>query len=179
MATNPQIIALQEARAVPEVEILDPRGAALFIEGQEASPVGDAGQFGFTEGPVWVPQRGSWIFSDIPNAAQHEYTRVLGTGAGTGELKPYRIPSGNSNGNFLSNEGELLTCEHANRVLSKTDMKTGERTTLAAEFGGKQLTSPNDVIQSRITGHIYFTDPDYGTMEALGHGQPQDQVTCQ
>ena len=50
MATDPQIIALQEARTVPEVEILDPRGAELFLEGQQPSPVGDAGQFGFTEG---------------------------------------------------------------------------------------------------------------------------------
>jgi gluconolactonase len=109
MATNPQIITRQETLTAPEVDILDPRGAALFLEGQKATVVGDAGQFGFTEGPVWVPARASWIFSDIPKAAQHEYT------PSSDELKPFRIPSGNSNGNFLSNEGDLLTCEHANR----------------------------------------------------------------
>ena len=172
MATDPEIVALQEARSVPEVEIVDPRGAELFVDGATAALVGAEAQFGFTEGPVWVPSKGAWIFSDIPNARQYEYS------PSSDSLQDYRNPSGNSNGNFLSNDGKLLTCEHANRVLSSTDLSTGERTTLAAEYGGVQLTSPNDVIQSRITGHIYFTDPDYGTMEALGHGQPQDQDTC-
>jgi sugar lactone lactonase YvrE len=64
-------------------------------------------------------------------------------------------------------------------VLSKTNFETGARSILASEFGGAKLTSPNDVIQSRNTGHIYFTDPDYGCMPALGHGKPQDQDICQ
>ena len=153
MATDPHILELQAARKVPEVEILDPRGAKLFVQGAVPKLVGQEGQFGFTEGPVWVPSKSAWIFSDIPNARQYEYS------PGADILTDYRNPSGNSNGNFLSNDGELLTCEHANRLLSSTDFTSGVRTTLAKEYNGVELTSPNDVIQSRKTGHIYFTDP--------------------
>ena len=107
-------------------------------------------------------------------ATQYEYT------PSSDNLVTYRQPSDNSNGNFLDNDGKtLLTCEHANRVLSKTDLTSGERTVIASEFGGSPLTSPNDgspqrsptaflrwqglrlfwaVIVSRRTGHIYFTD---------------------
>lgn len=147
------LVRTQEARKVPEVEVVDPRGAGLFLEGAEPKLVGEEGQFGFTEGPVWVPSKWAWIFSDIPNARQYEYS------PGSDTLIDYRNPSGNSNGNFLSNDGELLTCEHANRVLSSTDLTSGVRAILAAEYQGVKLTSPNDVIQSRVTGHIYFTDP--------------------
>ena len=105
-------------------------------------------------------------------ATQYEYT------PSSDNLVTYRQPSDNSNGNFLDNDGKtLLTCEHANRVLSKTDLTSGERTVIASEFGGSPLTSPNDVVVSHRDGSIWFTDPDYGAlMPALGHGKPGEQA---
>ena len=40
MATDPHILELQAARKVPEVEILDPRGAKLFVQGAVPKLVG-------------------------------------------------------------------------------------------------------------------------------------------
>ena len=78
-------------------------------------------------------------------ATQYEYT------PSSDNLVTYRQPSDNSNGNFLDNDGKtLLTCEHANRVLSKTDLTSGERTVIASEFGGSPLTSPNDGLPQRF-----------------------------
>jgi gluconolactonase len=149
---------------------LTPAGAVLLDVAATAASVGEPGQFGFTEGPVYSANRGSWIFSDIPMATQYEFVPSTGT------LQPFRKPSNNSNGNFLDNAGRLLTCEHKGRVLSRTDLATGERTVLADEYNGELLTSPNDCIVSRKTGAIYFTDPSYGTMSALGHGEPTRQM---
>ena len=106
--------------------------------------------FVFAEDPCWIPKRQAWVFSDIS-------------------------PSENANGNFLDSEGRLLTCEHKTRALTRTDMTSGARETLANTFQGLPLNSPNDVIQSHRTNAIYFTDPDYGSISRIGHGQPAEQ----
>ena len=106
--------------------------------------------FVFAEDPCWIPKRQAWVFSDIS-------------------------PSENANGNFLDSEGRLLTCEHKTRALTRTDMTSGARETLANTFQDLPLNSPNDVIQSHRTNAIYFTDPDYGSISRIGHGQPAEQ----
>ena len=122
-----------------------------------------------SQGPCWIPQRQQWIFSDIPKSTQYSFS------PSTQAVEVFRDPSENSNGNFLDNEGCLLTCEHRSRVLSHTDLTTGVRTVIAAEWEGLPLTSPNDVVQSRRNGAIYFTDPDYGTIAKIGHGGASQQ----
>jgi gluconolactonase len=157
----------------PRVQILTEEGAALLDADATAISVGAVGQFEFTEGPVWVARRGAWLFSDIPGDTMYTFA--------AGELSVFRKPSANANGNFLDNEGRLLTCEHRNRVLSRTvldgvgPLGSGERTVLASAFGGKPLNSPNDTIVSRLTGAIYFTDPGYGALKSIGHGVPVEQ----
>lgn len=110
--------------------------------------------FQFTEGPVW---RGDHlIFSDIPASRLVRY-QLLPEGP---EVKTFRYPSHNSNGNTLDREGRLVTCQHGTRSVTRTELD-GTVVPLATEYEGKRLNSPNDVVV-RSDGSIYFTDPPYG-----------------
>jgi gluconolactonase len=109
------------------------------------------GDHKFTEGPLYLPT-GKIIFSDIPaNRIYHEDGTV------------FREPSNYSNGLTLDSEGRLIAAEHKRRV-SRTE-KDGTVVTLAEEFEGKKLNSPNDIIV-RSDGTIFFTDPPYGGNKA-------------
>src|SRR5262249_40422829 len=72
----------------------------------------------------------------------------------------HREPSGNSNGLTRDKQGRLISCEHGNRRVSRTE-SDGSVTVIANEFRGKKLNSPNDVIV-KSDGAVYFTDPAYG-----------------
>ncbi|HEY9900847.1 MAG TPA: SMP-30/gluconolactonase/LRE family protein [Candidatus Sericytochromatia bacterium] len=111
-----------------------------------------AGDFRFTEGPIWHP-KGFLLFSDIPANTLYQWTA---------NKKPeiFRLPSGNANGNTLDREGRLLSAEHGNRRVSRTE-KDGTVVTLASQFEGKRLNSPNDLVV-KSDGSLYFTDPPYG-----------------
>ncbi|MFL5807438.1 MAG: SMP-30/gluconolactonase/LRE family protein [Roseiflexaceae bacterium] len=111
-----------------------------------------AGGFQFTEGPIWHPD-GYLLFSDIP--ANRIYKWRPG-----GDVAIWRADSGNSNGLTLDRAGRLIACEHGNRRVSRTEAN-GDVITLAGEYGGRRLNSPNDVVV-RSDGAIYFTDPPYG-----------------
>ncbi|HLZ07637.1 MAG TPA: SMP-30/gluconolactonase/LRE family protein [Chloroflexota bacterium] len=110
--------------------------------------------FTFTEGPVW---RGSdLLFSDINNSRTVRY-QPLPEGPA---ISTFRTPSGNANGLTLDHEGRLLACEHSGRRVSRIDAR-GKVETIADNFEGKRLNSPNDIVV-RSDGAIFFTDPPYG-----------------
>ncbi len=111
-----------------------------------------AGDFEFTEGPLWHPD-GFLLFSDVPANTIYQWMPNQ-------EPRVFRRPSGNANGNTLDREGRLITAEHSNRRLSRTE-KDGKIVTLASEYQGKRLNSPND-LAVKSDGSIYFTDPPYG-----------------
>ncbi len=115
--------------------------------------------FQFTEGPVWSPERGCLLFSDIPGDRIISYTPGK-------DLSTCRTPSGKSNGLTLDRSGRLIACEHANRLVSRTE-SDGSITPLATRFEGKRLNSPNDVVV-KSDGSIYFTDPPYGLNPVFG-----------
>jgi gluconolactonase len=108
----------------------------------------------WAEGPVYVPAGRYVVWSDIPN------DRMLRWDETTGNVGVFRQPSGYSNGNTLDRQGRLVTCEHGNRRVSRTE-HNGSITTIADRFEGKQLNSPNDVVV-RSDDSIWFTDPAYG-----------------
>ena len=111
-----------------------------------------AGGLSFTEGPVW---RGAeLLFSDIPNKRIARWRR-LPEGP---ELTTYA--RGMSNGLTLDRQGRVLAAEHDGRRVTRV-ADDGTRTVLAAEFQGKRLNSPNDIVV-KSDGSIYFTDPPYG-----------------
>ena len=111
-----------------------------------------AGGFKFTEWPVWHPD-GFLLFSDIPANTIYKWQPEK-------EIAVFRQPSGKANGNILDRSGRLITAEHGNRRVSRTE-KDGQIVTIASQYQTKPLNSPND-LAVRADGSIYFTDPPYG-----------------
>ena len=115
----------------------------------------------WSEGPVFIKNRNMVVWSDIPNDRMLSWTPKAG-------VEIFRSPSGYSNGNFLDLQGQLLTCEHGNRRISRTN-KNGEIVTIVDNFNGKKLNSPNDLVV-KSDGSIWFTDPPYGILsDKEGH----------
>ncbi len=112
-----------------------------------------AGEFVFTEGPVWDQRTRSLTFSDIPANTLYRWSEGVGS-------RVLRQPSGGANGNTLDRDGHLLSCEHGNRRVSRT-LQDGSVETLVDLYQGKRLNSPNDVVVA-ANGDVLFTDPPYG-----------------
>lgn len=119
----------------------------------------------FTEGPVWHAEGKFLLFSDIPANQMKKWTAEEG-------ITNFRVPSGKSNGLTYDKQGRLVTCEHANRRVSRTEAD-GTVVTIASHYEGKRLNSPNDVIV-KSDGSIYFSDPPYGLTADYGVEGEQD-----
>ena len=117
-------------------------------------------QGGLTEGPAVAPD-GSIYFSDIPFGANKGM--ILRWNPKTRRTTVFTRDSGKSNGLIFDAAGHLLACEGADqggRRVSRWDVRTATRTTVAVRYRGKKLNAPNDLCLDR-RGRIYFTDPRY------------------
>lgn len=114
----------------------------------------------FTEGPLWDRRDGSLIFSDVRTGIMRRWTKD--------GVKVFRDAdrSGIANGNTWDRDGNLLTCEHAGRRISRT-RPDGSVETFVAKWGDARLNSPNDVITA-LNGDVVFTDPTYGLRQPDG-----------
>jgi gluconolactonase len=125
----------------------------------------------WAEGPAYFPAQRSLVWSDIPN------DRMLRFDEATGETGAFRAPAGYSNGNTVDREGRLVSCEHGNRRVTRTE-HDGSITVLAERFEGKRFNSPNDVVV-RSDGSIWFTDPAYGIdSDYEGHKAESEIGAC-
>jgi gluconolactonase len=125
----------------------------------------------WAEGPVYVPAGRYVIWSDIPN------DRMLRWDEMSGHVGLFRQPADFSNGNTLDGQGRLVTCEHGNRRVTRTE-HDGSITVIADRFEGKQFNSPNDVVV-RSDGSIWFTDPAYGIdSDYEGHRATSEIGAC-
>jgi len=138
----------------PAIESLDPRFDRLRIGSTAVERL--AGGCRWAEGPVWFGDLRVLLWSDIPN------DRILRWDEETGVVTPWRKPSGFANGNTRDREGRLVTCEHGNRRVTRTE-HDGRITILCDAFEGKRLNSPNDVVV-KSDGSIWFTDPPFGIL---------------
>lgn len=132
-------------------EHIDPEFGSHTIGHAQVEQLWTGGRW--LEGPVYWPDAGILVFSDIPN------NRMMRWSEG-GAVTVFRQPSGFANGNTLDTVGRLITCEHGGRRVGRTEYD-GSITVLADRFDGGRLNSPNDVVVSR-DGSVWFTDPDYG-----------------
>ena len=120
-----------------------------------------AGNFGFTEGPIWHPSEHWLMFSDIQESHQYKWSEGEG-------LRVFRTPSNQANGNFFDRAGRVISCEHAASQLVRHEHDGKLVVPLATHYTGKELNSPNDVICDS-KGRIWFTDPSFGRIrEDLG-----------
>jgi len=106
------------------------------------------------EGPVYVPAGRYLLFSDIPN------NRIIRWDETSYDVSVFRQPAGNTNGHTLDGRGRLVSCEHGNRRVTRTE-HDGSIKVLADQWDGHRLNSPNDVVVHN-DGSVWFTDPAYG-----------------
>ena len=120
-------------------------------------------QGGLTEGPAVAPD-GSIYFSDIPFGTDKGL--IMRFDPKAMQTTVFAEDSGKSNGLTFDADGHLLAAEGAGyggRRISRWNVETGERTTVADNYQGKKFNAPNDICQDS-KGRIYFSDPRY-----LGH----------
>jgi gluconolactonase len=108
-----------------------------------------AGDFGFTEGPLWHPD-GYWLFVDIRSLKIHKMST-------SGQLETFRDPSFGTNGMTFDKQGNMVVCESDNRQIMRRQAD-GSYTAIATHADGKRLNRPNDIV-GRSDGSLYFTDP--------------------
>ena len=157
----------KEMKTIGTIERIDP--ALDLIVGQNAQPEIIAEGFDWSEGPLWLPETKTLIFSDVPKNIVHQWTQEKG-------LSTYLTPSGytssvprggemGSNGLTLSVDGKLVLCQHGDRKVAIMDAPLNDPKpnfiTVSDNIDGKKLSSPNDVV-SRSNGDYFFTDPPYG-----------------
>ena len=134
-------------------EVYDERFRQMLPEGVELERhfTGTA----WAEGPVYFSDGDYVVWSDIPNDRMMRWS--ISEGASV-----FRVPAGYTNGNYRDRQGRLVSCEHGNRCISRTE-NDGSVVTLVDRYDGNRLNSPNDLVV-KSDGTIWFTDPPYGIL---------------
>lgn len=149
------------------IERIDPAINEILSADAKAEII--ATGFDWTEGPLWLNDSKTLLFSDIPRNTIYQWRE------GT-DVTVYLTPSGytgsakrggetGSNGLLLDKERRLVLCQHGDRRMAKMDATLSSPaprfTTLADRYEGKRFNSPNDAV-FHPDGDLYFTDPPYG-----------------
>lgn len=137
----------------PAVEILDPSFGKYRIYSSTLEQV--ATGMRWAEGPVYFPDGGYLLCSDIPN------NRIMKFDEKDNSFTVFRSGANYANGNTRDRQGRLVTCEHSEtRRITRTE-KNGDITVLVNSFNGKRLNAPNDIVM-KSDDTIWFTDPLFG-----------------
>ena len=149
-------------------EVLDDRFRECFVGHARVERLWTGARW--SEGPAWFAAGRYLVWSDIPN------DRMLRWDETDGSVSVFRAPSGNSNGNAVDRRGRLVTCEHLNRRVTRTE-HDGRVTVLADAHEGRRLNSPNDVV-ARSDGSVWFTDPSYGILTDYEGMRATPELPC-
>ena len=129
----------------------------------------------WSEGPVWLSEDNSLLWSDIPNNRMLRWSDVDG-------LTVWRDGVEFTNGHTRDINGDLLRCSHGLRAIVRTPMRDGRISVSTPDelvvnsYQGKRLNSPNDIVVKR-DGTIWFTDPPYGILSDYeGHQAEPEQA---
>lgn len=162
---------------VGHIERLDPALDALVAPDAKIEVLAEG--LDWTEGPVWRKSGGYLLFSDIPKNTIYRWDEKQGLTvflrpAGYTESDP---PSPGSelgcNGLTLDAEGHLVMADQGDRRIALLQETNYVKTTLADQYQGRRLNSPNDLVY-RSNGDLYFTDPPYGLTG--GNASPQKEL---
>jgi gluconolactonase len=150
-------------------EVLDERFRACFNPNARLDHLYTGCRW--AEGPAHFPAGRYLVWSDIPN------DRMLRYDEATDAVGVFRSPAGYTNGHTVDRLGRLVSCEHGNRRVTRTE-PDGSISVLADAYGGGRLNSPNDVVVGS-DGSVWFTDPAYGIdSDYEGHKAPMEQPEC-
>jgi gluconolactonase len=150
------------------VEVLDPRFApvARGAGALERLCTGAA----WSEGPAWMREDGSVLWSDIPNDRMLRWQPSAG-------MSVWRERVEFTNGHAREADGSLLHCSHGRRAIVRTRfapapegrLGEGRDEIVVDRYQGRRLNSPNDLVV-KSDGTIWFTDPPYGIVsDREGH----------
>ncbi len=153
------------------IRIFDPRFAAV-AHGAGALQRLCSGAV-WSEGPVWMHEDRSLLWSDIPN------NRMLRWSADSG-MTVWRDGVEFTNGHVREADGALLHCSHGLRAILRTRFgpgmqPIGEDEVLVSHYQGRRLNSPNDVVV-KGDGSIWFTDPPYGILSNREGHQAESEL---
>lgn len=137
-------------------EVFDARASNLLPHGAvlERLATGAA----WSEGPIWMSEDSSVLWSDIPNNRMMRWHPEMGTSV-------WRHNVEFTNGHYREADGSLLHCSHGLRAIvrTRTPVISGahEDEIVVNSYSGRRLNSPNDVVV-KSDGTVWFTDPPYG-----------------
>ena len=129
----------------------------------------------WSEGPVWMQEDDSVLWSDIPNNRMLRWSDADG-------MTVWRDRVDFTNGHTREADGSLLHCSHGQRAIVRTRFDAGlsnPRDEIVVDrYRGKRLNSPNDVVV-KSDGTIWFTDPPYGIVsDREGHQAESELGDC-
>ncbi|MBN8490270.1 MAG: SMP-30/gluconolactonase/LRE family protein [Gammaproteobacteria bacterium] len=154
------------------ITVFDPRFAAVVAGAQLEQLCTGAT---WSEGPVWMHEDDSLLWSDIPANRMLRWSATQG-------LSVWREGVEFTNGHVRDLNGDLLHCSHGRRAIVRTPAGPGgvhaqtPDQVVVDRFEGRRLNSPNDLVVRR-DGTIWFTDPPYGILsDREGHRAPSEQA---
>lgn len=160
----------KQKKLIGSIEKFDPSLDELIASDAQAEIIGEG--FDWSEGPVWIESEKMLLFSDVPKNIIYKWTEDKGVetflnhSGYTGSLPRGGEPG--SNGLTLNNENQLAICQHGDRrvalLTSSFKDPKPEFKTLADNYQGKKLNSPNDLVFDK-QGNLFFTDPPYGLLK--------------
>ena len=151
------------------IDILDPRFDAIVAHRPALERLCTGARW--SEGPVWMHEDDSVLWSDIPN------DRMLRWSARDG-MTVWRQGVEFTNGHVRDRDGSLLHCSHGLRAVYRTAPDGSARTIVVDRFQGRRFNSPNDIVV-KSDGTLWFTDPPYGLIiPEEGHGGESEIGDC-
>lgn len=151
-----------------EVSFEDPSLEALIAPGTAVELLGSGCVW--SEGPAWLVDRRTLLWSDIPNDRVMRWTRTAGV-----EVERNGVEF--TNGRTVDVSGGIITCSHGHRRVERWE-PDGTVTPLVSHYQGRRFNSPNDVVV-KSDGTIWFTDPPYGILsDREGHAAEPDLPRC-
>ena len=151
------------------IEILDPRFEAVVANRPTLERLCTGARW--SEGPVWMHEDDSVLWSDIPN------DRMLRWSARDG-MSVWQQTVEFTNGHTRDHDGTLLHCSHGLRAVYRTKPDGSDRTIVVDGWEGRRFNAPNDVVV-KSDGTLWFTDPPYGLIiPEEGHGGESEIGDC-
>ena len=144
--------SLALAQGVARIERLSPGLDRVLVDTQPIKRLaeGFGGPLGAVEGPLWWPEGGYLLFSDIQNDRRLRYQPGAGVSVDKQGVNRH-------NGLTRDTKGRLVACERDTRRVVRFE-PDGETTVIASSYQSHRLSRPNDVIV-KADGAIYFSDP--------------------